>query len=44
MRAMKYACGQDVSNDECQTFLVEAVKNLKKKDPSLNVRHLDKII
>ena len=42
--AIKDACGQDVSDDECQELFVGAVEILKKKYPSLSVRQLDGII
>ena len=38
------ACGEDVSNEECQVLLTEAVCELKKKYPDLTVAKLDGII
>lgn len=38
------ACGEDVSNDECQILFQETVEILKSDYPSLTVRDLDGII
>lgn len=38
------SCGEDVSDEECQTILTEAVSILRGTYPSLTVRQLDSII
>ncbi len=38
------ACGHDVSNEECQIILTEAVSILKRSNSGLTVRQLDGII
>lgn len=43
-RCIKDACGDDVSNDDCQTLFTQTVDILRKKHPNLTVRLLDNII
>lgn len=43
-RCIRDACGQDVSNDDCQTLMRQAVGILQEHYPVLTVRVLDNII
>lgn len=43
-RCIKKACGQDVSDVDCQTLFKEAVAELKMEYPNLTMRGLDSII
>lgn len=38
------ACGEDISNDECQALFTEATSELKQEHPDLTVARLDGII
>ena len=38
------ACGEDVTNEECQRLFQEAVSVLKKEYPTLTVRRLDSVV
>lgn len=43
-QCIKEACGDDISNDECQILFTETVQLLNEKYPDLTVRGLDGII
>lgn len=43
-QCIKDACGQDISNDECQALFTDAVFILNQHYPDLTVRSLDSII
>ena len=43
-QCIKDACGEDISNDDCQTLFRETVKILKKDHPTLTMAKLDGII
>lgn len=43
-QCIKDACGQDISNDECQELFTDAVTILNQQYPTLTVRALDSII
>lgn len=38
------ACGEDITNEECQALFTDTVKELRKEHPGLTVRDLDHVI